>query len=338
MKKFFAIAALTFVLCVSVFAMEEGIFVMHDLGDYKIVSTQRVPHAWPHVQGPSYLYYSYGVTDMNGNFLAEPVYDEIQKPVDGMSVCRKDSLYGYFDENWNLVVEPKYTAAGNFSEGLANVSVGEWGNSKCGYIDKSGNVVIPLIYDRCEPFENGIASVAYENEGYHYHSFYKWGKIDREGNVLEPFGFVYEKEYEVGVAPNNIRINGVDTSGEKFEYPFVYHRGVAYIPLTYYGSRALGFSCDWSPETGIVLSEFDGTAGTFEGKSVLSHDRNYTAQLYEGKITIGEKTYTSVDVYYPLLSLENIVYIPVLWREGMESLGITYKYELDTNSLVFDFE
>ena len=61
----------------------------------------------------------------------------------------------------------------------------------------------------------------------------------------------------------------------------------------------------------------------------------FKAQLYRGSVTIAGETYTADDVYYPLLTYRDVVYIPVLWRQGMEGMGLEYSYDLETTSLVF---
>ncbi|MBP5241278.1 MAG: WG repeat-containing protein, partial [Bacteroidales bacterium] len=46
--------------------------------------------------------------------------------------------WGFMDKTGNVVIEPQFTEAGDFSEGLAKVSV-DW---KWGYIDQTGKFVI----------------------------------------------------------------------------------------------------------------------------------------------------------------------------------------------------
>lgn len=64
--------------------------------------------------------------------------------------------YGYLDLQGNVVVEPRFDGASNFSEGLAAVAVGD----KYGYIDKTGNMVIPPCYEEARDFHEGLAYVA----------------------------------------------------------------------------------------------------------------------------------------------------------------------------------
>ncbi|MHC4592358.1 MAG: WG repeat-containing protein, partial [Planctomycetota bacterium] len=50
--------------------------------------------------------------------------------------------YGYIDKTGQVVIEPRFMSAGDFSEGLANVKI----RGRYGYIDKTGEVVIKPDY------------------------------------------------------------------------------------------------------------------------------------------------------------------------------------------------
>jgi hypothetical protein len=50
----------------------------------------------------------------------------------------KDNKWGYIDKTGRLIIPFKFDGAGNFSEGLAAVSI----KDKTGYIDKTGKFVI----------------------------------------------------------------------------------------------------------------------------------------------------------------------------------------------------
>lgn len=77
----------------------------------------------------------------------------------GMILLEKDGLYGYMDHNGQWAIEPIYTYAEPFSEGLAVVG----SNGKLGIIDKDGTFLIPMIFDRISTPSGGIIAV-YEKE------------------------------------------------------------------------------------------------------------------------------------------------------------------------------
>lgn len=71
-------------------------------------------------------------------------------------------LYGYKNSAGKIVIQPKYTIAQPFSEGLAAV----W-NGKGGYIDAAGKEVIPLQFSMALSFKNGTARVYNGKEWYY---------------------------------------------------------------------------------------------------------------------------------------------------------------------------
>lgn len=97
------------------------------------------------------------------------------------------SKWGYFDSIGNMVIEPKFSYAGNFSEGIAvaklhglyEPAIGICDSSKVGYIDSTGKFVIEPQFDYAEEFSNGIAMVCVVVDGY-YNNF----KIDITGKRL----------------------------------------------------------------------------------------------------------------------------------------------------------
>ena len=93
--------------------------------------------------------------------------------------ARVNDRYGYIDRDGNIVVEPEYYYAEEFTEGLATVSIGSI-DGKCGYIDKTGKMVIEPKFDDAYPFSEGLASVEIDK---------KWGFIDKTGNIVVDFKY-----------------------------------------------------------------------------------------------------------------------------------------------------
>lgn len=99
------------------------------------------------------------------------------KNPDGLYKFFKAGKWGYKNEAGNVVIEPQFDEAYNFSEGLAAVEQHE----KVGFINTAGELVIPYRYDTVCSFSEGLASVTLDD---------KCAYIDKEGN--EVFGFDYE--------------------------------------------------------------------------------------------------------------------------------------------------
>ena len=60
---------------------------------------------------------------------------------------QKDGLYGFMDKNGNVIVQPKYDRADDFSEGLAGITIG----NSFGYINIHGEIVVPLVFSWGSP-------------------------------------------------------------------------------------------------------------------------------------------------------------------------------------------
>ncbi|MBO4951209.1 MAG: WG repeat-containing protein [Clostridia bacterium] len=342
-KLLIVLALIAVLLSLSAFA-ETGIFPLEKIGDYRKFATcyERIPPP----RGPVIdMYYNFGIMDMDGNVVVEPIYEGISDFKDGRSLFKIGGKYGFFDENWNVVIEPKYKGAADFSEGLACVCDDNW---SYGFIDVNGNTILPHTFDYAESFQDGLAVIGKVDEGYNHNIFIRTGKFDREGRQIEPVSYNWEKnyglEYDVQMSANNININGSVYENDELEYPFINYLGYTYIPMSFYTCFHLGFATTWNPVDGLGITPpgsvpmIGGENHKFAnilGENDMVPGKMFKAQLYKGSITIAGETYTADDVYYPLLTYRDIVYIPVLWRQGMEGMGLEYTYDLESKSLVF---
>lgn len=80
---------------------------------------------------------------------------------------------GVIDTSGKVVISPRWSGVGSFSEGLAPVEK----NGLCGYINTSGKVVIALQWQEAHAFVNGRARVRVHRDT---------GFIDTEGNEVIP--------------------------------------------------------------------------------------------------------------------------------------------------------
>lgn len=122
--------------------------------------------------------------------------------------------YGMLDTNGTILLQPIYDKLHCFNDGLA-AYLGKEG--KWGFLDRSGKVVVKpqftslAINDKrpsLHPFNDGLAAVGTEKG---------WGYINKEGDVVIPFDFVYAGPFKNGEARVNSAEKGwfyIDTSGE----------------------------------------------------------------------------------------------------------------------------
>lgn len=109
------------------------------------------------------------------------------KNPDGLYKFYKHGKWGYKDESGKVVIEPKYSEAFEFKEGMACVEMDE----KCGFINKAGEIVIDIQYDTACSFSEGLASVTKED---------KCGYINMEGNIVFPFEYESATSFENGIS------------------------------------------------------------------------------------------------------------------------------------------
>jgi hypothetical protein len=94
--------------------------------------------------------------------------------------------WGYIDKTGAIKIQPQFFTAGDFSDGLAMVSVVEGNVQKCGYIDTSGKMVIQPQFDLAlaSPFSEGLAAVGKRSAGDD-----RFGFIDKTGAVVIPMQY-----------------------------------------------------------------------------------------------------------------------------------------------------
>ena len=145
----------------------------------------------------------YGFINNTGTVAIQPQFDGAKSFSEGYAaVCtgrcawvetdetvklRAQSVYegnwGYINKQGQMVITPQFSEAGNFSQGLAAVGIGErklFGPSPWhfGYIDGSGKVVIAAQFSFGKDFDDrGMAavSVGWEDST-------RWGFIDKTGH------------------------------------------------------------------------------------------------------------------------------------------------------------
>jgi WG containing repeat len=83
-------------------------------------------------------------------------YDNVGSFSEGLIAVRHQGRWGYVDRAGRGVIGPRFSGAGEFSEGLAPVYEQAW---TCGYADRTGKLVIPARFRLCHPFSGGRARV-----------------------------------------------------------------------------------------------------------------------------------------------------------------------------------
>jgi hypothetical protein len=140
-------------------------------------------------------------------------FEQVQPLKNGYSRFKKDELFGFIDPYGNVQIAPKYSASGEFSDGMAAVFLkGKWG-----YIDKVENLVVQPYYKETNPFRNGFAPVKTNNN--------KWIFIDKKGKPINSTQYDRFEEVKNGkyLVQKNKRYGITDSKGKeilspKYEY------------------------------------------------------------------------------------------------------------------------
>ncbi len=232
-------------------------------------------------------------------------YDKGRDFSEGLAPVEGGNDWGYIDKTGKEIIPLKYTAAGDFSEGLAGVRNfdREWG-----FIDKTGKEIIPHKYDDASDFSEGLAPVKFNGKWgfidktgkeiipYKYDEVRfpygevpgfleglspvklneKWGCIDKTGKIIIPIRYEYIERFSEGLVA--VKLNG--------KYGFVDMNGKEIIPFKY--DNAHGFS------EGLVSVELNGKWGFVDrtGREVIPFKYNYAANFTEGLAQVSNFKYS----------------------------------------------
>lgn len=261
------------------------------------------------------------VTDSESNsYLIDSSGEIIKKLSDDMDFCGKGmscsrlvfhsestGLYGFFDENGNVAIEPVFSEAHSFSEGLAAVILED---GSLGYIDILGNVVINTKEDdgyvinpmfpnepACD-FSDGIAKVS-------------GTYIDKSGKTLD------------GVCGIGMYKNGLIASydSDTHKYGFINLKGETVIPFEYRWARDFS-SCGLA----LVFSFEDGPCDE------NAPDNVYGRTACRGYINACGEVVIPIEYYSPFNAGASHLYPVHKGHSGVIELykeGYTYYFNTD---------
>lgn len=139
--------------------------------------------------------------DKKGNIVIEELPEGLRWSRDlrfseGLACVDIDGKYGYIDKTGRFVIEPQFSLAKNFSNGLALFSDGKGG---LGYIDKKGKVVIKPKYEWAQSFSEGLAAVCLNNDDGSLETR-KYYYIDKNEKMVSDSLFCRAFDFHDGVA------------------------------------------------------------------------------------------------------------------------------------------
>jgi hypothetical protein len=208
----------------------------------------------------------WGYIDTQGKFVVEPQFSYAQPFSEGLAAVRDASgRYGCIDHTGKYVITPQFDEAFAFSEGFAGVGV----SNLFGYIDKRGAFIIKPQYRSAAAhgFAEGLVWV--EVDG-------KWGCVNEKGETVIGFKFTGPSYFSEGLAPVTVA-----DSNAPPDFP----GSMGYIDKTGALVIAPQFSLAWNFSGGLARVEVRGTMIYInkQGKTVFTVPNGFWAdQFSEG--------------------------------------------------------
>ena len=149
-------------------------------------------------------------------------------------IQNNDTLYGYFNQDNIIVIQPQFHVAANFYEGLAMVGIRKpnlfsstgW-ELRYGFINETGEMVIPAEFEDAALFRDGMAGVKVNS---------KWGFIDKTGKIVVAPEYDEVGTFAQGLAKvnkgQNKNLDWYDVAS-RGKFGYIDKTGKVVIPLIY---------------------------------------------------------------------------------------------------------
>lgn len=161
----------------------------------------------------------FALIDRNGSEIVQLNYFFVGNYGDGLLSFRRglNEKYGYLNTQGNIIINPRFAAAGAFENGRAVVNVADEFQNKYGLINKEGMNIIEAIYNDVTILsENRVAvGVAIDEEQPFLGS--KYALTNWDGQLLTEFVFNHVSQFDQGIASvfDGRRAFFVDRSGNR---------------------------------------------------------------------------------------------------------------------------
>jgi hypothetical protein len=220
----------------------------------------------------------WGYIDKAGNIVIEPQFPSAREFSEGLAF----TSFGYIDRNGEVKIENRFGEARSFSEGVAAAMLDE----EFGYIDRSGTFVIKPRFDEAGPFKDGLARVS-EKGG-------KYGYIDRTGEYeIEP-KFDNAGDFSEGLArvvtgPRSTEtLRGfINSNGEYMIQPELAGIDASDNRADFFEGKALFVQKEWQGDYLQIKHGFIDKAGTVVIESIYDFadhfSEGYAAVNVEGR-------------------------------------------------------
>lgn len=192
----------------------------------------------------------------------------------------EEGLWGFTDENGEIIIAPQFEEVGEFEEGLAWVCDEEG----YGYIDKEGRLVIPIKFSYACDFKKGTALVEDENLGISYF-IDKTGEKIGKGNYsdISP-DFIDDNTVGTLLSGKQILLNRL---GRPISNAYDHIEATDDGEHWYFEENGIGGIMNSKGEVIIHPGDYDFEHANFsDGMILVNKDDLYGYVNEEGKLTI----------------------------------------------------
>lgn len=126
----------------------------------------------------------WGFINEQSEIVIHPKYESVSEFIDGLAKVKRNTKWGFIDSNDKEVIPCSYDEARDFCEGVAIVKRNKtevFGSDTWGFVDKTGKEIMPPKYSRINDFSGGVALVSHGK---------KCGYVNKTGEEVVPL--IYE--------------------------------------------------------------------------------------------------------------------------------------------------
>lgn len=140
-------------------------------------------------------------------------------------------------------------------------------------------------------------------------------------------GFAAESTVQVSLPDFDVKLNGNKVDNLYRQYPLLVYKDITYFPMTWYDSRLLGLTTDWSQEKGLSITKDQVASSYVPYKTNTVNKNSMKATIPSNDITINHNKIKNAAEQYPLLSYNDIIYFPLTWRFAHDEFGWEYDWD-----------
>ncbi len=128
-----------------------------------------------------------------------------------------------------------------------------------------------------------------------------------------------------------IQINDTTIDNSHRTYPFLWYKGVTYLPLTYFDCQALGTRTEYDDTNGLRVNPADTACAVPNDTQAAANPTKVKASTVDFPVVINGTPYQNDR--WPLLHYRYITYLPLTWEVAHNVLGWNYFYDEGSRTL-----